>query len=164
MSRDYAHVALIYALLFVPQAAASQEEEHIYYGSRAGIHLTTVAKEGIGSAHAVIIVKHTPQDAKAFCVEYLQDDLMGCVKRTLAEVKVADRVTGNCTKRTWTDMYGKSFAISGTLNRPGGAMTGYMTDFAIKDLTTRTVLDASEASGYSTEWTIFSQLGPNLVK
>jgi hypothetical protein len=164
MSRDYAYAALISAMLLFPQMAASQEDDRIYYGSRVGMHLTTIAKEGIGSANAVIIVKHTPQDAKAFCVEYLQDNSMKCVKRTLADVKVADRVMGDCIKRTWTDMYGRSFVIIGRLDRPGDAMNGYMTDFTIKDLATGTMLDASEASGYGTEWTIFRQLCPNLVK
>jgi serine protease Do len=54
-------------------AGQAQEDDRIYYGSRVGMHLTTVSKEGIGSAHAVIRVKHTPKDAKAYCVEYEGD-------------------------------------------------------------------------------------------
>ena len=39
-------------VLVLPLAARA--DDRIYYGTRAGMHLTTVAKSGIGTANAVI--------------------------------------------------------------------------------------------------------------
>jgi hypothetical protein len=68
------------APLVAPGTASSQQDGRIYYGSRAGMHLTTVSKQGIGTANAIIMVKHTPEDAKAFCVNYALDHSMACVR------------------------------------------------------------------------------------
>ncbi|MBP2449071.1 hypothetical protein [Rhizobium leguminosarum] len=144
----------------VVAAPVSAEDDHsIYYGSRAGMHLTTISKSGIGTANAVIMVKHTSKDAKAFCVEYDQDNFMACVKQMMAEVKVRDRVTGNCTKKTWTDMYGLSFAFE---DRPKSS--DIMADYAVRDLKTGEILDGSSASGYGEAITIFQQLCPGIAK
>ncbi len=149
--------ALVIVFSAVP--AFSAEDHSIYYGSRAGMHLTTISKSGIGTANAVIMVKHTPKDAKAVCVEYDQDNSMACVKRTMAEVKVGDRVTGNCVKRTWTDMYGQSYAFEG---KPKSS--DIMADYAVRDLKSGEVLDGSSASGYGVALTIFQQLCPGIAK
>ncbi|EJC80192.1 hypothetical protein Rleg4DRAFT_1808 [Rhizobium leguminosarum bv. trifolii WSM2297] len=139
--------------------AAAAEDHSIYYGSRAGMHLTTVSKTGIGTANAVIIVEHTPKDAKAFCVEYAMDNSMACVKRTMAEVKVGDRVTGNCRKRTWTDMYGQAYAFEGPRQSDD-----IMADYAVRDLKSGEILDGSSASGYDVALTVFQQLCPGIAK
>ncbi|MFW8588846.1 hypothetical protein ACOJBM_40540 [Rhizobium beringeri] len=149
--------ALVIVIGAVPAFAA--EDHSIYYGSRAGMHLTTISKSGIGTANAVIMVKHTPKDAKAACVEYDQDNSMACVKRTMAEVKVGDRVTGNCVKRTWTDMYGQSYAFEG---KPKSS--DIMADYAVRDLKSGEILDGSSASGYGVALTIFQQLCPGIAK
>src|SRR4051812_1789231 len=57
----------IVSVLVLPGTVAAQVDNRIYYGSRAGMHLTTVSKQGIGTANAVILLKHTPEDAKAYC-------------------------------------------------------------------------------------------------
>ncbi|MEW9612948.1 hypothetical protein AB3G45_03700 [Shinella sp. S4-D37] len=41
--------------------ARAQDDHSIYYGSRAGMHVTTVSKSGIGTSKAVIMIKHTPK-------------------------------------------------------------------------------------------------------
>ena len=149
---------LVSALL-LSGAVASQQDDRIYYGSRAGMHLTTVSKQGIGSANAVIMLKHTPQDAKAFCVQYEQDNSMACVNQTLATVKTGDRVTGNCVSRTWVDMYGKSYAFLGKATKPN-----LTADYVLKDLGTGEILNGSSASGYQVQLTIFQQLCPGLAR
>lgn len=160
-SRKFAFPAgIVLGLSLVIGDGQAQEDDRIYYGSRAGMHLTTVSNEGIGSANAVIVVKHTPKDAKAFCVDYLLDNSMACVKRTMKEVKVSDRVTGNCVKRTWTDMFGQSFAFLGSAKQTDEMMAEYK----VKDLKTREILDGSSASGYGVEMTIFNQLCPGIAK
>lgn len=143
-------------------SSSQAEEDHsIYYGSRAGMHLTTVSKSGIGSSQAVIVVKHTPKDAKAYCVEYELDYSMACVKRTMAEVKVADRVTADCKKRTWTDVYGQSFKFEG---KPKSASSDMMADYAVRELSTGEILDGSSASGYPTALSVFQELCPGIAK
>lgn len=149
--------ALVLLISSAPVLAA--EDHSIYYGSRAGMHLTTISKSGIGTANAVIKVKHTPKDAKAVCVEYDLDNSMACVKRTMAEVKVGDRVTGNCVKRTWTDMYGQSYAFEG---KPKSS--DIMAEYAVRDLKSGKILDGSSASGYGVALTIFQQLCPGIAK
>ena len=149
-------------LLALPLAAPSGvlADDRIYYGSRAGMHLTTVGKSGIGTANAVIQLKHTPEDAKAFCVEYMVDESPACVRRMLAELKIADRVSGNCTTRTWTDMYGSRFAFLGVAKKSDTMIA----DYAIKDLATGDILDGSPPSGYDVQLTIFRQLCPGVAK
>ena len=148
------------AALLVSGVVASQQDDRIYYGSRAGMHLTTVSKEGIGSASAVIKLKHTPQDAKAFCVQYAQDNSMACVNQTLATVKAGDRVTGNCVKKTWTDMYDRGYAFLGKATKPNQLRAEYL----VKDLSTGEILDGSSASGFDVQLTIFKQLCPGLAR
>lgn len=127
-------------LLLAAQSVAQATDDRIYYGSRAGMHLTAVSRSGIGTANAVIRVKLTPEDAKA--------------------VKIADRVAGNCTTRTWTDMYGGRYAFLGVAKKSADSIA----DYAIKDLATGDLLDGSSASGYDVELTIFRQLCPGLAK
>ena len=71
------------ALLLVLPLAASPDvmaDDRIYWGTRAGMQLTTVGKSGIGTANAVIRIRHTPEDAKAYCVEYMVDESPACVR------------------------------------------------------------------------------------
>jgi hypothetical protein len=141
------------------RATAAQPDRRIYYGSRAGMQLTTVSKAGIGTANAVILLNHTPEDAKAFCELYLSDNSMACVTKTLDAVKIGDRVIGNCITKTWTDMYGRDFAFLGKAQKSQGLMA----DYVVKDLKTGKVLNGDGASGYWMEIEIFQQLCPGLA-
>jgi hypothetical protein len=141
-------------------ASAHAADDEVYYGSRAGMSLTTVSKMGIGTANAIIYVKHTPKNAKASCVEYEQDHSMACVKRVMASVKVRDRVTANCLKRTWTDVHGQKFAFLG----PNKKSDETFADYIVKDLKTGEILDGSSASGYDVALTTFNLLCPGIAK
>lgn len=148
------------ATMAVASVPAHAGDDHsIYYGSRAGMHVTTVSRSGIGTSKAVIIIKHTPKDAKAFCVEYSEDYSMACVKRTMAGVKVRDRVTANCKKRTWTDVYGQAYAFEGK-----ATSSALMADYIVRDVASGKVLDGSFASGYPTALSIFKELCPGIAK
>lgn len=148
------------APIVVSSAPAQAEDDHsIYYGSRAGMHVTTVSKSGIGTSKAVIMIKHTPKDAKAYCVEYELDYSMSCVKRAIAEVKVGDRVTADCKKGTWTDVYGQAYAFEGQAKS-----SDLMADYIVRDLKSGEVLDGSSASGYPTALSIFQELCPGLAR
>lgn len=109
-------VAIVAAMLpaLTGRSAAAEDLGKLSYGSRAGQWITIMSKEGIGTAHAVIRLKHTAQDAKSFCVEYMVDYSMRCVRQVLAKERFADRVTGNCVKRTWTDMHGDHYSFHGS--------------------------------------------------
>ncbi|MDW9542646.1 hypothetical protein GOA55_10445 [Sinorhizobium meliloti] len=139
--------------------AHAEDDHSIYYGSRAGMHVTTVSKSGIGTSKAVIMIKHTPKDAKAFCVEYSQDYSMACVKRTMAEVKVGDRVTANCKKRTWTDVYARAYAFEGK-----ATSSDLMADYIVRNVASGDILDGSSASGYPVALSIFQELCPGIAK
>lgn len=154
-----AHGIALVAAVTASGSSLAAEDHSIYYGSRAGMHLTTVSKSGIGTAKAVIIVKHTPKDAKAYCVEYEQDHSMACVKRTMKEVKVSDRVTANCKKGTWTDVYGQAFKFEGKARS-----SDLMADYVVRDLASGEVLDGSSASGYPTALGVFQELCPGIAK
>ena len=93
--------------------AGAQPDNRLHYGSRPVNVLTIVSRNGIGTADATIMIRHTPEDAKYFCVNYAQDRSPECVARLLESVKVRDRVTGDCVAKTWTDMYGKQYAFLG---------------------------------------------------
>lgn len=144
--------------------SASADDDAIYYGSRAGMHVTTISSSGLGTANAVIFVKHTPKDAKAFCVEYDQDYSMACVKRTMAEIKVRDRVTGNCPKGTFTDVYGDAYVFLGRPKTkvPDGEIR--MADYDIKRVSSGEIMDGSSASGYGVALTVFQHLCPGIAK
>ncbi len=136
----------------------AQEDHSIYYGSRAGMHVTTVSKSGIGTSKAVIMIEHTPKDAKIYCVKYAQDYSMACVKRTMADVKVSDRVAANCTERTWTDVYGQAYAFEGK-----SKSSDLMADYMVRNLASGDILDGSSASRYSTALSIFQELCPGIL-
>lgn len=95
-------------------SAAAEDLGKLYYGKKAGMTVTVVSKEGIGTANAVIRIKHTENDAKAVCVDYSRDYSARCVRRVMATTKVADRVTGNCVERTWTDTHGDRYSFHGS--------------------------------------------------
>ncbi|MBB3937362.1 hypothetical protein [Aureimonas phyllosphaerae] len=149
----------ILAFVVLATGTARAEDDEIYYGSRAGMSVTTVSKAGIGTSMAVIRVEHRPRNAKAFYVDYVLDNSMACVRKTMASVKVRDRVTADCRKRTWTDLYGERFAFLGRQKDRDS-----MADYVVKRLDTGEVLDGSSASGYPTALGIFQVLCPGIAK
>jgi hypothetical protein len=151
-------VAFLISVTFACPVHA-EEDHSIYYGSRAGMHVTTVSKSGIGTSNAVIMIEHTPKDAKAYCVEYVQDFSMACVNRTMSDVKVSDRVMANCTERTWTNVYGQAYAFEGN-----SKSADLNKDYLVRKLASGEILDGSSASGYSTALSIFQELCPGIAK
>lgn len=140
--------------------AKSDEDNKVYYGSRAGMTLTIVSREGLGTSNAVIRVEHTPKDAKSFCALYLQDNSMACVKRTMLEVKVGDRITADCKQQRWTDVYGQSYQLLGKNKKTDPTEP----DYKVKDLQSNTILDGSSASGYDLEISLLTALCPGIIK
>lgn len=146
-------------LALASAGALAQQDNRLHYGSRPVNALTIVGRQGIGTAEATIFIKHTPEDARAFCVNYARDSSPECVKRVLDSVEVRDRVTGDCVARTWTDMYGNKFAFLGRAEPSDNVFVPYR----IKPLGSDDLLNASQASGYYFEIEIFQKLCPGLA-
>lgn len=151
---------LLAALVLATAApAGAQPDNRLHYGSRPVNVLTIVSRHGIGTADATIMIRHTPEDAKYFCVNYAQDRSPECIARLLESVKVRDRVTGDCVAKTWTDMYGKQYAFLGRASDADQVFVPYK----IKRLDDGTLLNSSQASGYYVEIEIFQKLCPGLA-
>lgn len=127
----------------------------IYYGSRAGMQVTVVGVSGIGTRDAVVRVRHTPENAKAFCVEYSNDTSRACVERTLRETRLNDEIRGDCVSGRFTTLYGESLRFVGETRHPADGDPKYVI------LRGRERLDGSGASGYSYDLEQFAALCPN---
>lgn len=158
LSRTNWKAKLVLLLLIFSQPARADDEE-IYYGSRAGMSATVVSKSGVGTANAVINVKHLPKNAKAYCVGYEQDNSMACVRRTMVDVKIPDKVFGNCKKKTWSDLSGRSYKFLGR-HKAGD----FAPDYALRDTGSGDILDGSSASGYGEALSVFQALCPGIAK
>lgn len=131
--------------------------EQVYYGSRAGMTATVVSKTGIGTENAVIVVEHTPEDAKGFCVEYNLDNSMACVRKTLAEVKIEPTVYANCKTMMWSDLGAERYAILGKRT------SDPYVSFDVRRVSDGEILDGSSASGYPTAMAMFDALCPGIA-
>jgi hypothetical protein len=153
----YYHYTLVIGficIVVVGQALAS--EFTLPYGSRAGMDVTITKRSGIGTNNASIAIRHTPANAKSFCVNYEMDYSKACVTRTMEEIRVKKTVTANCATGQFTDVWGQAFILKGRSQSSG-------TDFEILDLAQGMVLDETMASGYSIQLSIISALCPNLI-
>ncbi|UIJ85252.1 hypothetical protein LZK77_16170 [Rhizobium leguminosarum] len=145
-------------LLATGGAGAAEQYEKLYYGSKAGMQASVISEKGIGTVKAVLILKHTLVDAKAYCVGYELDYSAACVKRAMAEVHIKEQVSANCKRQTWVDMWGKPFALEGE------NQSGEMPEYLVRDMTSGRMLDYGMASGYEVELAIFKRLCPGILK
>jgi hypothetical protein len=141
------------ALLCVT-AAVARGEEKIFYGSRVGMTVTVVSASGLDTEHAVIAVKHTRNDAVAFCRDYVGKVTARCVRDEL-KAPLKSTISANCSTGEFTNFYGYRFRFDGP-SRAKDAMAKYR----IIDVATGEVADGSSASGYSVNLGIFRALCP----
>ena len=139
----------------VAAAPACWAAGKIYYGSRAGMQVTVVGVSGIGTRTAVVRVRHTPEDAKAFCVEYSNDASRACVERTLRETRLNDEITGDCVSGRFTTLYGENLRFVGEARNAADGDPKYVL------LRRRERLDGSSASGYGYDLEQFAALCPS---
>ncbi|TCN36146.1 hypothetical protein EV184_101132 [Sinorhizobium americanum] len=168
-SRFVLPVAVVTGILLGPSegSAVSEDPSKLSYGTRIGMTMTIVAKEGIGSASAVIRLKHTPQDAKVFCVEYLRDNSLRCITDVIETTKLADRVTGNCVERTWTDMHGSSYSFHGSARQsPEMIKQGLLseTDYLIRRDGDEAFLPNLSLASYAERLETFQSLCPGIAR
>ncbi len=141
------------AALLLALSAAANAAGTISYGSRVGMEVTVVSVSGIGTAHAVIRVKHTRENAKTFCVEYSQDQSEDCVNREL-RIPLNDELVGNCETGWFTSLYGERLRFVGEAKKHSEFGPKYI---ILKD---RQPLDGSSASGYGYNLEQFEALCP----
>lgn len=101
------------ALWGMPALAAGQ----VGYGSRAGMNVTVVGVEGLGTENAIVHTKHTAANAKEFCQDYLLDESAECIGRTLREVRLNDRIVGNCRTGEFVMLSGDRIRFAGENRR-----------------------------------------------
>lgn len=128
----------------------------VYYGSRAGMAATVIGESGLDTANAIIRIRHTQENAKAFCTEYLLDKSDACIAKTMDEIKFrSDSVAGNCLSGEFKDMWNNLYRFEGKNLDPD-----VMAPFRIRNLQDDTILDGSSASGYGTAMGVLKALCP----
>jgi hypothetical protein len=140
--------------------AASPTSVHatMDYGSRAGMEVSVVGMKGRDTAHAVIRIRHTRDNAIAFCRDYVRNVTEECVQETLAEEKgLKDAITGNCDSGEFTDFYGVRYRFLGP-----NPKSGYFGDnrYLIMNLATREIADGSTRSRYLINMDVYRALCP----
>lgn len=123
--------------------------------------VTIVDKAGINTEDAVIQVRHTKENARQFCDEYLGDRTESCVTRTLREVRISDSIKGNCPAGRFVNLGGEYMQFAGpnldhdaVPNRP---------EYKIYRKGAKEFLDGSSASGYAVNLEQFRVLCPDAL-
>lgn len=122
------------------------------------ISRSTVGKQptiatGLDTDHAVIITKHTREDAAAFCRDFARRPTEDCIREDLA-VPLKDRIEADCQRGSFTDFGGQRYRFLG----PSGGST--VARYRIVNLTTGAVLDGTAGSGYSLAIGLYRALCP----
>jgi hypothetical protein len=157
--RQVAGRLLALALVVVAAApATAQQADRVAYGSRAGMTVTIVSREGVDSDHAVVRVVHTGADAGAFCKFYVVAPRPDCVAETLAEVaaRITDRIEGNCRTGVFTGLWGSAVRFGGRLPRT----SEFGADWDFREEGSAEPLDGTTASGYDVALDQFRAICP----
>lgn len=128
------------------------------YGPWAGMEVSVAGMEWRDTAHSVIRIKHTRDNAIAYCRDYVRDVTEECVQQTLAEEKgLKASITGNCDSGEFSDFYGVRYRFLGPNPR-----SGYFGDdkYLIMDLATREIADGSTRSRYLINMDVYRALCP----
>jgi hypothetical protein len=134
--------------------AGTAAPKRIFYGSRAGEHVTVVASSGLDSELASIRTTHTRDDAIAYCRDYVQRVTEDCIRDELA-LSLREEITANCAAGVFTDFFGHSYQFKGR-----NEDTRSMATYVLVDVATGKVADGSSASGYSVNMDLYRALCP----
>jgi hypothetical protein len=128
------------------------------YGSRVGMTVTITELNGIDTAKAVIKVRHTRDDAKGFCTDYLGHEGDQCIDKILNETRISDSIKGDCTTGQFINLDGQYLLFAGP-NLDYDAIK-FSPDYRIFKKGAKTSLDGSMASGYGVNLEQFRALCP----
>ncbi|NTF83984.1 hypothetical protein [Rhizobium rhizogenes] len=141
--------------------SAPAHAETLYYGSRAGMEVMVVKKSNIGSTHAKIAVKHTKENATAFCREYVQKVTPECIANEM-KVQLLPEISANCRTGKFTTLHGQGYQFRGP--NPDYDPTGTSTECLLEEVGSNVPLNGSSASGYDVALDQFKALCPNRVR
>ncbi len=141
-----------------PQPATPPET--IYYGSRAGMRVNVLSKQGIDSENAIIKTKHTLENAIEFCREYEHSAQKKCIDEEFS-IKINDYISANCQEGNFTDFFGNVYEFQGFKDNHNDPVP--LAEYAIYDYKSNEILDGTSASGYPVNLEIFKALCPSRV-
>jgi len=127
------------------------------YGSRAGMEVTVTGSSAIGTSAARIYVRHTEDDARAFCTGYLETTDASCIKEQMAEAEAFPWSVGaDCTTGEFDTVAGGRYRFAG----PSWSKDSHAPEFSIYPAEGGEALDGSSASGYGVALATFEALCP----
>ena len=151
---------LAWSLVSMTAALSTARAETLAYGSRAGMEVTIVEKTNIDTTRAKITVKHTRENAIAYCESYVGEVTEQCIKELGKALQ--SEIAANCTTGKFTTLYGEGYHFIGP--NPDYDPTQYNTEFLVLSLPANEPLDGSEASGYGYNLDQFAAMCPSRVK
>jgi hypothetical protein len=95
------------------EAKDGKRPELLSYGSRIGQYVTITAKHGIDTSKAVIEIRHTRENAKAFCVEYSLDYSEACVDDIYKSLSFPPTVHADCNTMEFYTPRGARYVFAG---------------------------------------------------
>jgi hypothetical protein len=127
------------------------------YGWRAGMQVSVLGVKGRDTAHAVIRIKHTRDNAIAFCRDFVRNVTEECIHDTLAEEEFKEALVGNCDSGSFSDFHGTHYRFLG--HNP---KAGHFADdkYLIKDLDSGEMADGSTRSRYLINMDVYRALCP----
>jgi hypothetical protein len=128
------------------------------YGPRAGMEVSILGMEGRDTAHAAIRIKHTRDNAIAYCRDYVRNVTEECIRDTLAEeTGFKEAMTANCETGAFTDFKGVRYQFLGP--RP---KAGYFDEdkYSIKDVEADEMVSTAITSWYLTTLSVYRALCP----
>jgi len=134
--------------------------ETIYYGSRVGMRVNVLSKQGIDSENAIIKTKHTLENAIEFCREYEHSAQKKCIDEEFS-IKINDYISANCQEGNFTDFFGNVYEFQGFKDNHNDPVP--LAEYAIYDYKSNEILDGTSASGYPVNLEIFKALCPSRV-
>lgn len=121
--------------------------------------VTIVDMSGINTDNAVVRVRHTRDNARQFCDEYLGNPSEDCVTRTLREVRISDAIKGNCPAGQFVNLNGEYVQFAGP-NIDYDAVP-FRPEHKLYRKGAKDFMDGSTASGYAVNLEQFRVLCPD---
>ena len=127
------------------------------YGWRAGMQVSVLGMEGRDTTHAVIRIRHTRDNAIAFCRDFVRNVTEECIHDTLAEEEFKETLVGNCDSGAFSDFHGTHYRFLGR-----NPKAGYFADdkYLIKNLDSGEMADGSTRSRYLINMDVYRALCP----
>jgi hypothetical protein len=151
-------LSMLAGLLAMAASSSCEAAGKLPYGSRAGMTVTITDMDGIDTGKAAIKIRHTREDAKQFCIDYLGHEGDECIGKVLADTRISDSIKGDCGTGQFLNLDGHSLTFAGP-NFDYDAVK-FSPEYRIFKKGARIFLDGSMASGYGVNLEQFRALCP----